>query len=410
MQILPILIALAVTSVIAWAIQLIYWLVIRLAPLRHTRKLQSNPPIPAEAASGVQPGVSIVVYAQNAGEALVRNLPVLLNQDYPDFEIIVVDDCSLDDTQDVLSVFEQRNAHIYHTRITNKVCTISHRKLAMLLGVKAAHHDLILSLSAQSAPADRQWISRMVRHFRPGVDVVLGPVIYENRTSMMACLYSWDRMERLLDLFGITLVSGAYAGWRQNMAFRRQVLFEQQNRVFASHLMIKPGEDDLFVSEVAKMHPGCVAVESTPESVVVDQDMPLGIVWGIERLERAFTSRRYNKVPRLLVSLEHVSRYVFLLSTIAFVLLCVLMLGILDLPVPQLLSMQHFYMAIGGAVLLLVSRMLWIAIGSYCTCKAWNIHRFWLAPLNTDLLIPVFSLWFHIKACIKSKTFDVRRG
>lgn len=410
MQILPILIALAVISVIAWAIQLIYWSVVRMAALRHTRRLQANPPIPVEAAPGVQPGVSVVVYAHNAGEALVRNLPVLLTQDYPDYEIIVVDDCSLDDTQEVLSVFEQRNSHVYHTRLTDKVCTISHRKLAMLLGVKAAHNDLILTLSAQSAPADRQWISRMVRHFQPGTDIVLGPVIYENRTSMMACLYSWDRLERLLDLFGLTLVTGAFAGWRQNMAFRRQVLFEQQNRAFASHLMIKPGEDDLFVAEVAKMHPGCVAVESTPESVVIDQDMPLSIVWSIDRLERAFTSRRYSRLPRLLVGLEHITRYLFLGATFAFIVLCVLVLSILQVQESQPLPMAEFLYAMGGVALLLISRMLWIAIGAYSTCKAWNIHRFWLAPLNTDLLIPIFSLWFSIKASIKAKTFDVRRG
>ena len=42
----------------------------------------------------VKPGVSVIVYAHNQGEALRRNLPSLLDNDYPNFEVIVVDDTS----------------------------------------------------------------------------------------------------------------------------------------------------------------------------------------------------------------------------------------------------------------------------------------------------------------------------
>ena len=42
--------------------------------------------------------VSVVLCARDAYEYLTELIPALLNQDYPDFEIVVVNDCSDDET------------------------------------------------------------------------------------------------------------------------------------------------------------------------------------------------------------------------------------------------------------------------------------------------------------------------
>ena len=51
------------------------------------------------------PPVSIVVCARDEADNLTNFLPELLAQDYPDFEVIIVNDCSNDHTDDVLREF-----------------------------------------------------------------------------------------------------------------------------------------------------------------------------------------------------------------------------------------------------------------------------------------------------------------
>ena len=153
---------------VAWLIQLILQLVLWLKPLRHSRRTRNTS---GDLVSGqTQPGVSVLVYSRNAAEALAHNLPVLLGQNYPNYEVIVLDDCSRDETQDVLTMMDQRSDRLLHTRIDERTRAMSHRKLAVLLGTKAAHHDIILMTHAECLPASEEWISGMVRHFgSPGV-------------------------------------------------------------------------------------------------------------------------------------------------------------------------------------------------------------------------------------------------
>lgn len=146
----------------AWLIQLVLLLTIQRPVLARCKRKNREGDLTDDA----KPGVSVIVYSQNQGEALLRNLPTLLDNDYPNFEVIVVDDCSCDDTQNVLTIMEQRNENIFHTNLTDRIKNMSHRKLALLLGVKAAHNDIILTTKAQCVPASKSWINKMVRNFR----------------------------------------------------------------------------------------------------------------------------------------------------------------------------------------------------------------------------------------------------
>ncbi|MDO4497056.1 MAG: glycosyltransferase, partial [Bacteroidales bacterium] len=205
----------------AWLIQLCIQLTVHRAPLRHAKK---------EAASRIrfaeeQPGVSVVVYAHNQAEELLRNLPHILDSDYPCFEVIVVDDGSTDYTSDVLTQMQQRYMHFSHTTLGHNVRNVSRSKMAMMLGMKAAQYDIILMTQAQCLPVSSHWISHMVRQFNSWTDVVLGPVAYETRTGIMNRFYQWDLFQRMIYMMGLTLTTSPYSGWSTNMAFRKRIFF-----------------------------------------------------------------------------------------------------------------------------------------------------------------------------------------
>lgn len=383
------IIILAAVFCVSWLVQVILQLSVNRQVLSRCKSEKRHEDVTF---TDEKPGVSVVVYAHNQGEALMRNLPSLLDNDYPNFEVIVVDDMSLDDTQDVLTIMEQRSDNLIHTKVTDKVRTMSHRKLALLLGVKAAHNDIIITTTAQCAPAGKDWISSMVRNFTSWTDFVLGPVVFEGRTGLVARFCQYDLFQRMVQLFGLTLAIRPFAGWGNNMAFRKHLLFDNNNKAFHSHLNIHPGEDDLFVAAMGRK--GGVAVECTPESLIINQDSPLKKAWNRDRLNRAFTGKRYAFGPMFVKGLDTLTRYLCVLPGLTLVVL-------------SAISLDWIMLAV--ALVLLLGRMALNVSLAYLTSKELGIHRYLLSPIFYDLYTPLVDLWFWLRASIRTRMFYVGR-
>lgn len=383
------IIILAAVFCVSWLVQVILQLSVNRQVLSRCKSEKRHEDVTF---TDEKPGVSVVVYAHNQGEALMRNLPSLLDNDYPNFEVIVVDDMSRDETQDVLTIMEQRSDNLIHTKVTDKVRTMSHRKLALLLGVKAAHNDIIITTTAQCAPAGKEWISSMVRNFTSWTDFVLGPVVFEGRTGLVARFCQYDLFQRMVQLFGLTLAIRPFAGWGNNMAFRKHLLFDNNNKAFHSHLNIHPGEDDLFVAAMGRK--GGVAVECTPESLIINQDSPLKKAWSRDRLNRAFTGKRYAFGPMFVKGLDTLTRYLCVLPGLALVVL-------------SAISLDWVMLAV--ALVLLIGRMALNVSLAYLTSKELGIHRYLLSPIFYDLYTPLVDLWFWLRASVRTRMFYVGR-
>src|SRR5664280_2232764 len=63
--------------------------------------------------------VSIIICARNEAENLKNFLPSVLEQDYPDFEVVVVNDCSEDNSYDILGTFLKKYPNL-RISIVNK--------------------------------------------------------------------------------------------------------------------------------------------------------------------------------------------------------------------------------------------------------------------------------------------------
>jgi len=390
---------LLVVFVLAWLIQLIAQLVIWLSPLRYARRTRTSVEAMKQAA---QPGVSVLVYSHNQAEALARNLPVLLEQDYPDYEVIVIDDYSRDDTQDILRMMDQRSDRLLHTRIDEKARAMSHRKLAVYLGTKASHHELLLLTRAECLPASADWISGMARHFaNPGVEVVLGPVVYQRRASFLSRFCQFDLLERLLWMLGVTLSTKPYAGWGQNMAFRKSTFYANNSQGYQRHLKIQPGEDDLFVATVARN--SNVAVEMQAGSLVTDQSKPLFINWGLERLNRGFTSTMYAWQPQVMKVVDRLMRYLTLLPS----------LGLMGYAIYQLIaapeSLVSACVLLGIVVALLLVRMGLLIYTFSATSKVMHQKPMPFWSVFFGIYSPFVDVWFRCKALMRKKRFGVSR-
>ena len=188
-------------------------------------------------------GVSVVIAAKNESRNIENCINKLLGQEYRNFEIIVVNDYSDDDTLERL----QKIA-------SNKLLVLNNagdrgKKSALNQGIKATKHEFLLFIDADCVPASEHWISNMVKHFSPKQEVVLGFGAFRKENGLLNKIIRLDGFITALQYFGFANSGKAYMGVGRNLAYRKST-FEAIGG-FEQHKGILSGDDDLLVNQVA---------------------------------------------------------------------------------------------------------------------------------------------------------------
>ena len=110
------------------------------------------------------PPVSVIICAREECENLRRNLKAVLEQDYPQFEVIVINDGNTDESEDYLTLLEEKYPHLYHSFVPDSSRYISRKKLAATLGVKASKYDWLVFTEANCCPQSNQWLRLLARN------------------------------------------------------------------------------------------------------------------------------------------------------------------------------------------------------------------------------------------------------
>lgn len=258
------------------------------------------------------PGVSVVVYV-GAGDVswLDDHLPLLLSQDYPDFDIILVADGCDDEGRYSLSKMLPQSPLLRLSFVPEGTRSLSRRKLSLMLGVKASQKEVVLTTNANCRPVSDQWLKLMMRHFvqESGIELVLGYCHPRWRDDKRP-----GRSYRAYDWLVVSAqwLSGAvggkpYRGVGQNLAFRRSLFFRHNG--YAGSMDLNRGDDDVWVSEVASS--SNATVELSPESFVTlcSRDAKRG--HADAKLHRDFTTRFVpTRAPRLAEGVASTANYV----------------------------------------------------------------------------------------------------
>lgn len=196
------------------------------------------------------PGVSVVVCARNEEDNLQEYLHNLLTQDYPKYEVIVVDDGSEDQTRMILELYARQCTNLYHTFVPQGARVVSSKKLALTIGIKAANYDYILLTDADCRPESKSWIREMMSGFADDkTELVLGFSPYFEHNSILSRIISYDTLWSGLLYMGMARSGHPYMGVGRNLAYRRGTFFA--NNGFQGLLSERSGDDDLFVNKVA---------------------------------------------------------------------------------------------------------------------------------------------------------------
>ena len=137
-------------------------------------------------------GISIVICARNEAKNLENFLPRILEQVYPKFEVVVVNDCSTDHTEELLSEMKVRYGHLRYTNIPLNEKFTHGKKLALTVGLKSAQYDHVLLTDADCYPADKLWLQFMAGKLGSGKEIVLGYGRYERRKGLLNLIIRYE--------------------------------------------------------------------------------------------------------------------------------------------------------------------------------------------------------------------------
>lgn len=305
------------TLLLCFLIQLFFLIFIYRRPYSYQKK-KGEPSISDEAL----PSISVIVTSKNSAGELERNLPFILGQDYPDFEVIVVNSGSTDDTDMVLKAAELKYPRLYHTYVPAEADGgINEKKLALTLGIKAAKNDFLLFTEVYCKPCSEHWIKEFGKEFAQGKEVVLGFNRLEipKKTSLRGFML-YDNLIHHLKFLSMAIRHRPFMGIGRNLAYKKELFFK--NKGFSPVLNLEGGEDDIYINRIAP--PKNTGVVLSKQSLTETGNILHFSEWRALKSRYLYSKQFYKGFSFRIFSLETFSKYLFYLLSIGGITLGIL--------------------------------------------------------------------------------------
>ena len=256
--------------------------------------------------------VSVIVCAKNERENLLQFLPLILNQHYNTFEVIVVNDASVDDTPDVLKAFSLQHKNLKIVNVPDSDRFYENKKFALTLGIKAAQYPLVLLTDADCKPASTNWIAKM-SSYAENKKIILGVGNYEKKPGLLNKLIRFETLYTAMHYLSFSLANIPYMGVGRNLAYHSGLFFK--NKGFSSHLHVLSGDDDLFINEVATKTNTQICIDEDAHTISVPKST---FKKWMRQKRRHFLSGNYYKLKhKLLLGAIQVSQALFIVLFIS---------------------------------------------------------------------------------------------
>jgi glycosyltransferase involved in cell wall biosynthesis len=227
---------------LCFIIQLAYWL-IAFSRVAFVKKVENA------AAPIADYPISIIVCGHNEGDNFQNFLPKVLNQKYPNFEVIVVNDRSTDNSANILDAFEKQYKQLRVIHLKDFDRTQLGKKFALTQGLKAAKNEVVLLTDADCYPSSDLWIQTMTNGLKKDKIIGIAYVPFDKRNTFLNKFLRYDKIYIATQYLSLALLGVPYMGAGANLIYRKALFFKSDG--FNKHQHIASGDDDLFVSEVS---------------------------------------------------------------------------------------------------------------------------------------------------------------
>ena len=258
------------------------------------------------------PPVSIIICAKNEDANLKKNLPKIFAQDYPNFEVIVVDDNSEDGTTEYLFFLAQKEPRLKRTKTGTGNPMMAGKKFPLTLGLKAAANEIVLLTDADCFPATDQWLKGMMRGYDGGKEIVLGYGAYEKLPGYLNKRIRYETVLSAINYFSFALAKLPYMGVGRNLSYKKQLFFD--NNGFFEHRHIPSGDDDLFINKVATKRNTAIVID--PAAFTYSAPKETWEDWREQKTRHISTAKYYKPKHKFILGLQPITHILFWFSTI----------------------------------------------------------------------------------------------
>ena len=348
----------------------------------YLRYLRLGGKVTSQTDSDVQlPAVSVIVCAHNEYDNLQDYLSILLEQDYPCYEVIVVDDSSEDGSDLLLERWSRQYGNLYHTFVPRGARVLSNKKLALTIGIKAAHYDYLLLTDADCRPESKHWIREMMKGFsNEQTELVLGFSPYFEKKGLLNHIIGYDTLFNGLQYMGMARAGKPYMGVGRNLAYKRETFFSVGG--FKGLLGNRAGDDDLFVNRIANA--ANTVVVNNPNSIVWSVPKTTWREWFHQKRRHLSVSPQYRTKSKIQLTLEPLSRGIFYAS-----LLISAIVGNIEL--------------ISIALALFLLRLLVQLIIINISARRLNMRGYSLGLIAYDIILPLITLYMMLTQPLQKK-------
>ena len=288
---------LVIIFIVIFIVQMGYWLLLYRSFATSKSPISNQTEVP----------VSVIIAARDEAVNLDKNLPQILQQKHSNFEVIVVNDASVDRSSEIIKKLQEQYSQLKAIDIPKSVDYSGSKKNALTQGIQLATHENLLFTDADCSPVSPFWIRSMTTALEKDSSLVLGYGAYKKLPGFLNKLIRYETLLTALQYFSYAIKGLPYMGVGRNLSYKKE-LFNQANG-FESHRSILSGDDDLFINQVAsKENCSCCFskesfTESTPKTSFAS--------WFQQKRRHISTATSYKSVHKLLLGLFYLSQLLF---------------------------------------------------------------------------------------------------
>lgn len=194
--------------------------------------------------------ISVIVCAKNEAENVIQYIPLILEQNYPTFELVLIDDASSDETREIFENFEKQDSRVKLVKVDNNEAFWGKKKYALTLGIKASKYEYLLLTDGDCYPTSKNWITEMSAQFTQQKTIILGYGAYKKvKNSFLNKIIRFETLLTATQYFSWAKIGKPYMAVGRNLAYKKETFFNV--RGFMDHMDVRSGDDDLFINQAA---------------------------------------------------------------------------------------------------------------------------------------------------------------
>jgi len=190
---------------------------------------------------------SVIISARNEARNLIEYLPSILEQDYPTYEIIVIDDDSSDDSVEILNHFKDKYPDLRIIETKNKM--LPGKKYGLHEGIKQAKYEWLVFTDADCYPKSDQWLRKLASKCDEKTEIILGYSPYRKENGLLNDFIRYETFMTAVIYGTFTLSGMPYMGVGRNMAYKKSTFLTTVNK--EKFEKTASGDDDLAVNAMA---------------------------------------------------------------------------------------------------------------------------------------------------------------